>query len=193
MATETSHKVGEEGVTEVKEWLEATTRYAFTFTVYDSATMCTRRRLDGSKKTFDLEGSTVPRHSGEVPKPVSVEVKKYSSAADQKPQFREFLATADSHTALEVKEVGDPEREFVWVTYHPFNLTDWSKLHDVNYLKGCVEEHSSLLGDEKINLDLLARVAERTSLFVVGQRQVDLRLDKIELSVIRGALEKERG
>jgi hypothetical protein len=191
VAAETAHKTGEEGVVEIKEWLEATTRFAFTFTVYDNAGKCSLRCLDGSRKTFDLEGNTVPV-GDEAPRPVSVEAKKYSQAGTQGPDFRRFLAVAYSHTALEMSEIGDPEREFLWVTFHPFSLGDWSRLHDLDYLKECVEEHKDLLGEHEIDLEILAKVASRTKLMVVGQRQVDLRLSAVELRVIQVALEKER-
>jgi hypothetical protein len=72
---ETSQRIGRDGVYEIKEWLEATTRFGFTYSVYDNEAMCTRVCLDGIGKAFDLEGHTVGKKD-EPFRPVSVECKK---------------------------------------------------------------------------------------------------------------------
>lgn len=180
MAKETAHRIGLEGLHEIKEWLEATTRFAFTYTVWDSEAMCTRECPDGTKKALDLEGNTVGA-PGERPRPVSVECKKYTTVGGQAGGYREFLAVAYANTAHTIRSMGsDAEREFFWVTYHPFSQTDWSKLLTVTYLRECVEEHIGLLNGEAIDDDLLAAVATRLNVMVVGQRQINLRLTKDE-------------
>ena len=176
---------------EIKEWLEATTRFAFSFTVWDNEMVCTRPCPDGTMKAFDLEGNTVDE-PGVRPRPVSVECKKYSDVGGQAAGYREFLAVAYASTAHVIETMkGDAEREFLWVTYHPFSQSRWKELLTVSHLRECVEEHSSLLNGAKIDDDLLATVAGRIGVMVVGQRQIDLRMTKIEMSLVSAHLRKE--
>lgn len=187
MGKETSQRLGIEGVTEIKEWLEATTRFAFTYTVYDSEAMCTRICLDGTKKALDLEGNTTT--SPKVP--VSVECKKYTTAGGQAAEFREFLAIAYSATKHAIDTKGsDEQREFMWVTFHPFSVSKWSDLLTLTFMKQCIEEFPDLLNGEDVDEELLAVVATRTWVMVVGQRQVGIRLTKEELSIASAALIK---
>lgn len=188
MSKETSQRLGIEGVHEVKEWLEATTRFAFTYTAYDNEAMCTVKCLNGENKTLDLVG-----HTTMTPKrPVSVESKKYTGPGAQGTEFKRFLAIAYSSTAQAIKDFrSDPEREFMWVTSHPFSQGDWPDLLTLTYLKKCLAENSDLLGDSEIDDELLVKVASRTWVLVVQQKQVDIRLSKDELSVVSMALTKE--
>ena len=73
---------------------------------------------------------------------------------------------------------GDAEREFLWVTYHPFSKTRWNELLTVAHPRECVEEYDTLLNGKQINGDLLVTFGQRIGVMVVGQRQVDLRLTK---------------
>jgi hypothetical protein len=185
---ETSQRLGYEGVHEIKEWLEATTRFAFTYTVYDNEPMCTVTCLNNETKALDLEGVTKPA-DGTAGTPVSVECKKYSTPGGQTQEYRKFLAIAYSSTVRIINVVGqDCGREFMWVTYHPFAQTDWKKLLTVKYMRKCIEDHGALLEGAVIDDDLLAIVASRVWVMVVQQRQVNIRLDKVELSKVHTAL-----
>lgn len=188
MPKETAQKLGIDGVHEIKEWLESTTRFAFTFTVYDSAPKCTVTCLDGTMKTLDLEGVTTTQDKV----PVSVECKRYSNASGQGVEFRRFLAIAYSSTA-HVRELHgvDERREFMWVTFHPFSQGKWKKLLSVSYLRECVLEHPGLLGEHEMDEDLLSEVSGRLWLMVVHKRQMSLRLSKHELATVNTALIKE--
>lgn len=191
MAKETAQRLGYEGLHEIKEWLEATTRFAFTYTVWDSESMCTRACPNGTKKTLDLEGNTVGK-PGDRPRPVSVECKKYTTVGGQADAYREFLAVAYASTVHTMGTMGqDEERDFLWVTYHPFSQTKWSKLLTLKHLRGCVQQYDSLLDGTDIDDDVLALVATRISVMVVGQRQVDLRLSKDEAGLALLHLRKE--
>lgn len=189
MPTEVVHELGRKGVHEIKEWLEATTRFAFTYTVYDNAAMCTVICLNNEKKTLDLEGTTRPADPNALSGPVSVECKKYTTPGGQGTEYRRFLAIAYSNTVRTINMMGmDARREFMWVTYHPFSQGDWPDLMSATYLRGCLEEHADLLEGVAIDDDLLALVASRIWVMVVQQRQVDIRLDKFELSKVHTAL-----
>lgn len=122
-------------------------------------------------------------------RPVSVEYKKYSSPGGQAAEFRKFLAIAYSSTVQAIAEKGGEwQRESMWVTYHPFSQKKWSDLLSVSFLKECVEEHKTPLDAQMIDDDLLAKVAARTWVMVVEQRQVGIRLTKDELAVVSAAL-----
>lgn len=191
MAKETAHRIGYEGLHEVKEWLEATTRFAFTYTVWDREPMCTLECPDGTKKALDLEGITVGKPK-DPPRPVSVECKKYTTVGGQAQGYREFLAVAYANTAHTIDSGGgDAEREFLWVTYHPFSQNTWNQLLTVSHLRKCVEEYKSLLNGAAIDDDLLSTVAQRIGVLVVHQRQVDLRLTKEEAGLALLHLRKE--
>lgn len=141
-------------------------------------------------KALDLEGMTVG-DPNERPRPVSVECKKYTTVGGQADGYREFLAVAYANTAHIINTMsGDAEREFLWVTYHPFSQNRWNKLLTVSHLRECIEEYAALLNGAKINDDLLATVAQRIGVMVVGQRQVDLRLTKDEAGLALHHLRK---
>ena len=69
--------------------------------------------------------------------------------------------------------------------------TDWPDLLTLSYLRGCLEEHEDLLAGKDIDDDLLAKVAARIWVLVVQQKQVDIRLTKLELMVVNAAFAKE--
>lgn len=185
MGKETSQRLGIEGVHEIKEWLEATTRFAFSYTVYDSEAMCTVMCANGDAKALDLEGSTTSTPK----KPVAVECKKYSTPGGQTAEYRKFLAIAYSATVKTIEEKGqDWEREFMWVTFHPFAQKNWKNLLTLKYMRSCLDEHATLLDGRTIDDDLLATVASRIWVMVVQQRQINIRLKKDELAVINAAL-----
>lgn len=189
--TEASHEIGRQGAYEIKEWLEGTNRFEIPVTVYDLPSMCSVTCLNGDHKTFDMLAYTIPTATNGTTRPVSVECKKYNTAGHQPAEFKKFLAIAYSSTAQTIREHRmDEEREFMWVTFHPFSLSDWPNLCSVSYLRQCVEEHDGLLNEEPIDDTLLAKVAGRIWVVVVSQRQVDIRLSRDELADFTAAMIK---
>ena len=177
MAAETTQELGREGVFQVKKWLEATTHLTLPWNAYDSGPMCTRKRLDGGKKTYDLAGSFIAER-----RPAVVEAKRYSSPGNQSGEYIEFLANAYSTTAQEIDTVGDTKTEFIWVTTHPFSQTKWSNLTSRAELAAAVETHRDWLGeDHEVDQDLLVTVASRLWLLVRHDRQSEISLTRAEL------------
>src|SRR3954452_3193517 len=113
---EQNHELGREGVFRVKAWLEATTHLSMPWNVYDHTAVCTRTRLDGGVKRYDLSGQFIGEHQ----RPAVVEAKTYTGVGGQAAEYIEFLANAYSTTAQEIATVGDTKTEFIWVTTHPF-------------------------------------------------------------------------
>lgn len=188
-AAESVQQDGIDGVALAKRWLESTTWIELPFDAYNNAPVCTVRRLDGKVKRFDLFGSihTVP------PTPLYVEVKNYDTAGGkQGAEYWEFLANAYSVTAQDLKDGEDARREFMWITRHPFNQTDWATLTKADRVKQALEDHHpEALNGEQINVDLLAVVTERLWLLVVHLRQEGLMLTAQELSIIEGQLNRK--
>jgi hypothetical protein len=175
---EANHEVGREGVFRVKAWLEATTHLTMPWNVYDHTAVCTRERLDGGVKRYDLSGQFI----GENQRPAVVEVKAYTTVGGQAAEYTEFLANAYSTTAHEIATVGDTKTEFIWVTTHPFSQTKWAQLTTRAELAAAVDTHRAWLGENhEVDQDLLVTVASRLWLLVRHDRQSEISLTTAEL------------
>lgn len=194
MAAEAAHEIGREGVMRVKQFLESTTYLNVPWTAYDHESMCKLQRLDGSKKVYDLRGFFL----GERRRPLYIESKKYASAGSQGSYYREFLADVYSITARAQKEDMDENAEFMWITWHPFSLGQWSKLSHHEYVKSSVASYPALLGIESaddaassIDEDLCRTVADRLWIIVLSDRQHDLVMSPHEIKVALASLNRE--
>ncbi|TCK63136.1 hypothetical protein [Curtobacterium sp. PhB136] len=192
MPAEAVQEQGRRGVQMVKRWLEATTFIELQWNVYENTRYCTIPLLNGSRKRWDLAGYflTGDRQA------VFVENKDYSSAGDQPNQFREFLVNCYSATARGIRDVGEENAEFLWVTTHPFgSMTQWSKLATretvVSALEAALEEDGDFLGGAPIDPDLAAVVAERTWVLVFNRKQARLSLERHELDLALAALKRK--
>ena len=164
---------------QVKAWLEATTHLSMPWNVYDHTAFCTRPRLDGGVKRYDLLGQFIGDHQ----RPAAVEVKAYSTVGGQAAEYIEFLANAYSTTAWEIATLGeDTGTEFIWVTTHPFSQSKWADLTSRGEVAKAVETHSEWLGeDHKVDEDLLVKVASRLWLLVRHERESEISLTSSEL------------
>lgn len=178
-----------DGVDLAKRWLESTTWVELPFDAYNNGPVCTLQRLDGKKKRFDLFGYI---HTN-PPTLLYVEVKDYDTpGGKQGADYWAFLANAYSITARDCKDGEDARREFMWITRHPFNSTDWAKLTSAERIKSALEGHDpDALGGEKINADLLAAVSDRLWLLVLHKRQEALMLTAEELSLVESKLNRK--
>jgi len=188
-AAESVQKKGMDGVDLAKRWLESTTWIELPFDSYNNGPVCTLRRLDGKLKGYDLFGSI---HQ-DPPIPLYVEVKDYDSAGGkQGKEFWEFLANAYSITAQDFKDGLDARREFMWITRHPFNTTDWVSLTSAERIKTALEEHHpEVLNGESINANLLGTVSDRLYLLVVHKRQEGFMLTPEELALVESKLNRK--
>lgn len=188
-AAESVQKDGMDGVDLAKRWLESTTWIELPFEVYNNAPVCTLRRLDGKVKRYDLFGS-IHTHP---PTPLYVEMKDYDTAGGkQGAEYWEFLANAYSITAQDITDGEDARREFMWITRHPFNSTDWATLTSAERIKKALEDHHpKALNGETINADLLATVSDRLWLLVLHKRQEELMLTAEELSIVESKLNRK--
>jgi len=155
-AAESVQKDGMDGVALAKRWLESTTWVELPFDVHNNAPVCSLRRLDGKVKRYGLFGSI---HT-DPPTLLYVEVKSYDSVGGkQGAAYWEFLANAYSITAQDIKDGEEARREFMWITRHPFNQTDWATLTAPERIKTALEKHHpEVLNGDQINADMLAAV-----------------------------------
>ncbi|MBE1465680.1 hypothetical protein [Kibdelosporangium phytohabitans] len=188
-AAESVQKDGMDGVDLAKRWLESTTWVELPFDVYNNAPVCTLQRLDNQKKRYDLFGYI---HT-DPPTLLYVEVKDYDSVGGkQGAEYWAFLANAYSITARDLKDGEDARRQFMWITRHPFNQTDWVKLTSAERVKTALEvHHPEALNGETIDTNLLATVSDRLWLLVLHKRQEELMLTAEELALVESKLNRK--
>lgn len=179
--------LGRDGVQKIKKWLDSTTHVAIEWTVYDNQPVCTLQNLSGKPKRFDLLGKMLKKGSP----PVAVEAKRYSSAHSQGKLFQEFIATAYSTSAYELKHFGDSGREYMWVTYHPFAQREWKNLLKRKNIVKALGEHPELLAGEKVDEDLVDALATRVWLLVIHSKQHALILKKKELKQVFSVINRK--
>jgi len=185
MRAEGVQEKGRKGVFQVKRWLESTTHMEFPFDAYGFTATCTPALLNGEHKTYDLFGSHLTRRV-----PLYVEVKDYASASGLSDEYWEFLANSYSVSAnINVQGLGPANHEFIWVTTHPFDQTNWTKLTSRERLYAAVSsKHPEVLGTHGIDESLVTNVAQRIWLLVVNSRQAELTLSAEELAKVHGVL-----
>ncbi len=185
MPAEKSQEVGREGVFKAKQYLESTTHLRLPWTAYDHDSMCKLQRLDGSKKVYDLAGYFL----GQRRHRLFVEAKKYSGAGGQGGMYTEYLADIYSITARARKDDMDDQSEFMWVTWHPFSQSNWTRLTHHAYIREAVVEHAGRLGlsegddNPEIDDDLCRFVSGKLWLLVLSDRQHELVLSPEELKL----------
>ncbi|WP_157777239.1 hypothetical protein [Nocardia terpenica] len=116
------------------------------------------------------------------------EVKNYKEAHDQPDLYRKFLAKCYRAYGLR------PERcdNFMWITWAPFSVTEWSKLDSPEKVERCVRENwefnfSSNADAVAADLDVRAvqAVASRIWILVLSDKQINhLSMSDEYLSII---------
>jgi hypothetical protein len=195
-------ELGREGVAMVKRWLEATTFIELNWNVYEDSALCivqclgekTKSTPTGEKsmgartKKFDLAGAFI----GLKRNPVVVESKNYTSTGAQHKYFKEFLATAYSSTVYELEHKhSDIAREFIWVTFHPFMLTEWMTLGTEEKIAQALVENPEYLDGRDVDQKVLRKVAERVWILVMHKKQEDISLTHEELMNVLYTLKRK--
>jgi hypothetical protein len=180
-------ELGRQGVAIIKRWLEATTYIELPWDAYHHRMDCVVPHLAG-KKIFDLCGLylTGRKH------PILVESKRYTSTGRQFKEFQRFLAVAYSATIKEMEDLGAPKnRNYMWVTFHPFNLDNWSKLETRDQIDRALKDHPDLLSDRPVDEDVLRAVADRITVLVFNPKQESLSLTRAELQQFRTLVDRK--
>jgi len=161
--------------------MDASARFAMSHTAYDldpdgrPYTHVRVEQLDGRYENFDLVGD-IRDSEGRRGNAVYVECKNYTAAGNQGTMYNEYLATCYSAFAARHASLGHvPSMEFMWITTHPFAVTNFSRLTDEpSIASACAEQaHVARLGDSTYDPELGRVLSGRLWLVVVNDRMLD--------------------
>lgn len=187
MVAEGAHVDGLVGVKNAQQYLESTTFITLPWNVYENMNQTTFLRLDKKPKRYDLAGHFL----GARRHPLAVENKAYTTVGSQPEDYTEYLANAYSITAREIEDGVDTEREFMWLTTHPFSQSKWPKLRTTTEIAEALKKHPEALAGRVVDNELLAKVSSRLWLIPVHDRHRELVLERKDLYMIYQALERK--
>lgn len=183
LAGEETHEIGRDGVSRAKSWLEKTGRVDVQFTVYEvsGAQFLKFPNCSGGSFSFDL-GGVLRLDTGNVN--FYGEVKKVSSEANQAQKYREYLAKcyrAAIHSAM--------PHHFMWITWHPFAQTSWTRLCTADEVSAAVSTHqATYCGADDVDHQICKELAERLWLIVLSDRQETLSMSDAMLGHVKAAI-----
>jgi hypothetical protein len=181
-------EIGREGAATLKRWLEATTYMELPFDAYNNKIDCTVFTVGDQKKQLDLVGYMLVGKKA----PVFIECKRYKTPGGQYKEFIKFLAIAYGQTAKEIQDFGESRpSEFYWVTFHPFNLDNWTKLETYDHMKLALETHPTYLGGADFDEQMAHGLASRVTVLVFNPKQEGLSLTRTELEAVRPTLQRK--
>jgi hypothetical protein len=180
-------ELGREGVAIVKRWLEATTFIELPFDVYHHAPECSVLHLTGRKK-LDLAGHFLMGKKDIL----VVECKRYSSDNGQYKYFQHFLCVAYAATLKDIVDFGRAKsRHYLWVTFHPFNLSRWKHFETHEEIALALDKYPEYLGGTEIDADLIREIADRIMVLVFNPKQEHLSLSREELQKFRTIVDRK--
>src|SRR6266702_760573 len=146
---EALHDKGRDGARRAKRWLETTTRVTVSWLNTEPA-VGERCQFDwpygGRKFSFDiggfLRGQDFDGHS------FLAECKKYGTVGNQSTEYPEYLAKC----YVAYQQQPKWSNHFMWITWHPFNVTNWASLCSTEFVhKSVLGERSRVLGTQDEN------------------------------------------
>ncbi|MYN66515.1 MAG: hypothetical protein F4X11_16030 [Acidobacteria bacterium] len=181
VAGEEAQEAGREGVQRAKRWLEGTGRVNVYWTVYEHASMLGVPRPGGGKRSFDMSGVIL---GGDLDgHQLYAEVKRHSNPRNQAKAYGDYLANCYC------KMLRDPDRpyQFMWITWHPFSQTKWTRLCEWDEVRDEVSRRQTEWLGSKILVDddLCRLVADRLWLIVLSDKQEQLRMSDEMLAEVR--------
>ncbi|TJZ50314.1 hypothetical protein FCH28_23815 [Streptomyces piniterrae] len=191
MPGEELHEVGADGARRAKEWLEATTRVKASWTNTDSKWI---RRMTfkwpaGKQTTFSLDlGGLLC--GGEFDNDIFMaECKKYASPGDQGTHYLSYLAKC----YVIVSQQPTAAEHFMWITWCPFNVTDWDKLLTEHWVRKAIRVHANeIFGEippeeveDAIDADIVTAVTERLWMIVLSEKQEKLVITREHRALIQ--------
>ena len=181
MVGEVAHEAGREGVQRAKRWLERTGRVDVYWTAYEHPSMLAVTRPGGNDRSFDLGG--VIRGGDLDSHQLFAEVKNYRSAGNQPEQYGDYLANA----YCKMLEGRERLYQFMWITWHPFNLKKWVTLCETPEVREQVSKRQPewLGSDTSVDEELCDLVADRLWLIVLSKKQEQLCMSNEMLGDLR--------
>lgn len=195
---EENQSKGAEGAHRAKRWLEATSRAEVPWVNPDNGSAPKMREnwpVGDHSFTFDLMGFL--KHGTQHGKNFYCEVKNYSGYSNLNDEYLDFLAKC--YVMLSGAKAAFCDH-FMWIAWHPHSVTSWSELTTTDWVRKGVERNADRIFDagdadtaKMIDADLCARVAERTLIIILSEKQEELlTLSTEHLALIR-ADEVRRG
>jgi len=65
----------------------------------------------------------------------------------------------------------DAEREYMWITWHPFSQSKWANLKSPDEIREAVKAHPEVLNGADIDEDIVRKVAESLWLILLPDRE----------------------
>jgi hypothetical protein len=187
MFGEDAHAAGADGVQKAKRWLESTTRVDANWIYPEEASRnkLTYKWHDDSTFIFDMGG--VFRGGELANKTFVAEVKNYSAVGAQGTMYTEYLARC--YRAREIS-AGLTE-QFMWITWHPFSVTSWTKLTSADAVRAAVLLHSArALGvaaesaESVVDDTLCAAIADSLWLLVLSDKHELIMLSDLDRAAV---------
>lgn len=180
---ESLHVKGADGAQRAKTWLEktGTVEVRFIRTELPEAEFLSFAKATAQSFSFDL-GGILHLNSGRAQ--FYAEVKYYSGVGGQPAMYEEFLAQCYRATDLHKMPY-----HFMWITWHPFSITNWSSLCDAATIKSAVNARKAeyLNEDAVVDEELCDALADRLWLIVLSDKQETLSMPDEMLAELRKA------
>ncbi|GAB2846175.1 hypothetical protein GCM10022221_51830 [Actinocorallia aurea] len=190
MSGEETQAKGADGARRARNWLDATTRVNVQWVNPEPVAIPKLSfHWENHKEpfSFDLGGILL---GGELQgQEFLAECKKYATASDQGKHYIKYLAQC--YQALKSR----PDRcdNFMWITWSPFNVTEWDQQMTplkvrssvLDYRKFLFGEDDKNVAGDLISDELCKDVADRLWMIVLSDRQETLTLTREHLGVIR--------
>lgn len=194
---EALHRAGEDGARRAKRWLEATTRVKTVWLNTDgrhAGRMTFKWPHDPESYSFDLGGIL---HLGDFDGDYFVgESKKYGNANNNHgAEYRSFLAKCYATEQF----MPAMYNHYMWITWHPFCVTDWSILQTPEYVvRGVLDEHKRVLGclsrsegEAKLDHETITQVASKLWMIVLSDKQEQLVITPENRKLVYGQAAEE--
>ncbi|MFT4284017.1 MAG: hypothetical protein QM598_04210 [Protaetiibacter sp.] len=187
MFGEDAHAAGADGVHKAKRWLESTTRVDARWIYPEEQS---RNKLEyqwhgGSTFIFDIGGLF---RGGDLDgRTFAAEVKNYTDAGAQGTLYTEYLARCYRARGINPGLTD----QFMWITWHPFSVTKWSKLTTAAEVRSAVVQHSEkALGvpaeeaESAVDDSLCSQIAESLWLVVLSDKHELLMLSDLDRAAV---------
>lgn len=178
MPGEAMHQRGAEGARRAKQWLDATTRVHKSWTNEDSvATSKLEYQWPHGGQPFSFDVGGILSGDPYENQFFLAEVKNYSGHSDQGVMYEDYLAKC--YVTKRQSQIAD---QFMWITWHPFNVTTWRRLCEPEKVQeSVIKNHKRIFDVETaeeavpmVDANLVKDVAARLWLIVLSDKQEEL-------------------
>lgn len=201
---EDAHRKGEDRARMTKSWLDASMRFSMDLLIYDadvdtdlSFSDLKVDQLVGNAESFDIFGTCLDVNQ-KPGRRVLVECKGYTTASTYDKNhkaYREYLAVAYSAMKEHANRRSGEllSRDFMYVSYHPFSISEHEKLISYEYVRGAIADHPTRVPPAEIDDDLIRTLCGRLWFSIADHRMEDMLMPPNAIRVMRNAILKDAG